>query len=201
MKDDIKTLAVAVCQFFAGALLSVAAFYLYIYSAEHRLETESLIEIAQETAVGIGAVFMYASARVRRDFAGGLLLIAGFLTALFIRELDAYFDVIVHGFWKYILIIYLCGLALLIVKAGRETILPGLAGFIRSSAFPLMLVGTVMVIVYSRLYGFKGLWALYGQGCAWGDIKSFSEETSELIGYTLMCVSALFYRFRSIREG
>lgn len=32
---------------------------------------------------------------------GGLWLIAGFFGCLLIRELDAYFDEIIHGAWKY----------------------------------------------------------------------------------------------------
>ena len=194
MRDDLKTILGGVAQFIAGIGIAAAAVGLYIFSHSHPMIHESWIEVGQESFLLIAALLMAAAARQKKAYAGGLWLITGFLTALFIRELDAWFDDIFHGSWKYILMVFLVWLGLTIRKAGRETIVPGLAHFIRSRAFPLMLVGTVIVLAYSRLYGYKGMWALYAGDCSWGAIKTLSEEATELVGYALMFYSTWVFK-------
>lgn len=194
MRDDLKTILGGFAQFVAGILVAAGAVGLYVFSFSHPMPHESWIEVGQETFLLLAALIMSFAAKKNKAYAGGLWLIAGFLTALFIRELDAWFDDIFHGSWKYFLLVYLAWLGFTIWKAGRETIVPGLAHFIRSRAFPLMLVGTVIVLAYSRLYGYKGMWALYAGDCSWGGIKSLSEEATELVGYALMFYSTWIFK-------
>lgn len=194
MRDDLKTILGGVAQFIVGILIAAAAVGLYVFSYSHPMPEESWIEVGQETFLLLSAIIMALAARADGRYAGGLWLISGFLTALFIRELDAWFDLIFHGSWKYFLIAYLCVLAFLVKKASLKTVVPGLAHFIRSRAFPLMLVGTVIVLAYSRLYGYKGMWALYAGDCSWNGIKTVSEEATELVGYALMFYSAWIYK-------
>lgn len=195
MSSDLRIILKGFLQFFIGALLSAGIYYLYVYSLEHPIAIESWVENFQELFLLIGAVAFGITARRNPSLAGGLWLISGFCTALFIRELDALFDLVRHGFWKYVLIAYLCVLAVVIARAGRETILPGLAHFISSRAYMLMLPAVVIILAYSRLYGYKLLWMHFDFCSNWGEFKSFSEEATELLGYTLLMCSALVYAF------
>lgn len=194
MRDDLKTILSGVAQFAVGVLVAAGALGLYLFSYSHPMPHETWIEVGQEVFLLAAALFMSVAAKKNKAYSGGLWLIAGFLTALFIRELDAWLDDIFHGSWKYFLIVYLVWLGYTIWKAGRETILPGLAHFIRSRAFPLMLVGTVIVLAYSRIYGYKGMWSIYAGDCSWNAVKTLSEEATELVGYALMFYSTWLFK-------
>ncbi len=196
MSDDIKTIISGVIQFLIAALLGVAAVELYIFSELHPTPIESWIDVVQAVLLLTGAILFALSARREGVRAGGLWLIHGFFMALFIRELDAYFDVIRHGSWKYVLVLYLAGLFFAVRRAGFSTVVPGLAAFIRSRAFCMMMPGVAIVLSYSRLFGYKGLWMLLmGDYERWGVMKTFGEESTELVGYTLMLGAALYWVF------
>lgn len=157
MSPNIRILLTGALQFLLGALLSAGICWLYHFSFAHPIAIESWVENIQETFLLICAALFACAARRNPRLAGGLWLISGFCASLFIRELDALFDLITHGFWKYVLIVFLCLFSTLVARAGRDTILPGLADFVSSRSFMLMLPGVVIILVYSRLYGFKGL--------------------------------------------
>lgn len=194
MRDDLKTILGGVAQFFVGVAISAAAVGLYLFSFSHEMPHESWIEVGQETLLFAALLLMGFAAKKDARYAGGIWLIAAFLTALFIRELDAWFDDLFHGAWKYILVAYLGWASWKIRRSGFATVIPGIAHFIRSPAFPMMLVGVVIVLAYSRLYGYKGMWALYAGECSWGAIKTLSEEATELVGYAMMFYSSWVYQ-------
>lgn len=194
MRDDLKTILGGVAQFFVGVAISAAAVGLYLFSFSHEMPHESWIEVGQETLLFAALLLMGFAAKKDARYAGGIWLIAAFLTALFIRELDAWFDDLFHGAWKYILVAYLVWASWKIRRSGFATVIPGIAHFIRSPAFPMMLVGVVIVLAYSRLYGYKGMWALYAGECSWGAIKTLSEEATELVGYAMMFYSSWVYQ-------
>lgn len=195
MSNDLRVIVRGALQFLLGALVSFGAFKLYVWSAVHPLSPEAWVEVVQESILLFASLaFMVATVRVR-EASGGLWLIAGFLMSLFIRELDCWFDYIRHGAWKYVFMLWLAILAWIIATRARDTVISGLAHFIKSRAWYLMLAGVTIVLVYSRLYGMKGLWELYAMGsCStWPSIKSFSEESMELVGYTLIFFSGVLY--------
>ncbi|MBS5492370.1 MAG: hypothetical protein KHX35_08385 [Sutterella wadsworthensis] len=195
MSNDLRVIVRGALQFLLGALVSFGAFKLYVWSAMHPLSPEAWVEVVQESILLFASLaFMVAAVRVR-EASGGLWLIAGFLMSLFIRELDCWFDYIRHGAWKYVFMLWLAILAWIIATRARDTVISGLAHFIKSRAWYLMLAGVTIVLVYSRLYGMKGLWELYAMGsCStWPSIKSFSEESMELVGYTLIFFSGVLY--------
>ncbi|MGN1150064.1 MAG: hypothetical protein ACI4SY_05085, partial [Sutterella sp.] len=118
MSDDYKIILRGVLQFLFGALMSIAAFKFYVWSGRHPLPVESWIEAAQEAMLFISALLFALAARRAPQLRGGLILIAGFLCAMLIREFDGFLDMIVHGFWKYVLMMFLCGVAYCVSKAG-----------------------------------------------------------------------------------
>lgn len=194
MSDDMKTLGQGFVQFLIAALVGAGLIPLYLFSMSHPIAIENWIEVVQSTCALLSGFLFWRSAARQREWRGGLLLITGFFIAIFIRESDAYFDKLHHGAWKYVLIVYLLGLLLAIKRAGFSTVIPGLAAFVRSRSFLMMLPGTAIVLVYSRLYGYKGLWlTLMGDYEKWQVMKGFAEESTELLGYILMLGAAIFW--------
>lgn len=196
MNDDQKTILIAVFQFLFGALVSYATFKFYIWSARQDILVETWLKIGQETLLLASSLLFLVTAPRIKALEGGLWLVGGFLFTLLIREFDAWSDMIFHGAWKYIALIWLCTLALIIAKRGcRQTVVAGLVHFMRHRSYCLMLFGMVLLLVYSRLYGMKSLWELYaGNQCdSWRNIKSFSEESMELIAYMLIFWSSCLY--------
>ncbi len=193
--SSFKPLICAATQFFIGAICSYLAFRLYVWSIGKTLPVESVLELVQEALLLLTVFVIWQTSRRLPQYRGGLLLVVGFFMALFIRELDAWFDIIVHGFWKYVLLAYLAILGVRVYQAGLKTVIPGITHLIQSRAFPVMLVGVVMILVYSRLFGFKGLWeAMAGADCLhWRSVKTFSEESSELLSYSILFTSVLYY--------
>jgi hypothetical protein len=205
MRSDLSSFIRGIAVFLGCAAVFAGTIALYFFSLSHPLPIESWTEIGQEAALFFAAVAMMLAVRKAPSKAGGLWLVAFFLFCMFIRELDAFFDLIRHGSWKYAVIVSVLVAFALAYRSGVRTILPGLADFIRSRAFILMAAGLAMLLVYSRLYGWKGLWLTFQDGCgSWTDIKSFSEEAAEMVSYLLIFFSSVIYTIElpnEVRRG
>ena len=67
----------------------------------HGVTEHSLTELAQEALILISAILFWVGARQHPTVRSLLVLFAGLFGCMFIRELDALFDKIFHGFWIY----------------------------------------------------------------------------------------------------
>ncbi len=194
-KDNLRTILYGAAGFLGCAIIYLLLIASCIWQSHYGVESETAIEWVQDIVLGATAVVFYLLAAKIPQERGGLLLIAGFMTCLFIREQDAYFDLISHGFWKYVMIAYLVVLFGYIWRRGIPEALEGVAEFVRSKAFITMLAGVGMLLVYSRLYGSdKFVWSLFIEEPHWRYIaKRLSEESMELMSYALMLISACSY--------
>ena len=202
MNSDVRTILIGITQFFLSSLLCAGAIGLYFLNQSFEIEVENLIELGQEAFLLAAALIMMHTASKAKAFSGGLWLIAGFLMTLVIRELDAWFDIISHGFWVYVTLIWLSFLAYVVKRSGFCTVLPGLSHFIGHKAYPLMCAGVACLLVYSRLYGMKALWALYSDSScgSFYNVKSLSEESTELLAYMMIFFSAVFYAYDLMKK-
>ncbi len=200
VRNDLKTLGIALVQFLVAAAVGPLLVGLYFFSLTHPMAIENWIEIGQEVCVLVAAVLFARSAMKEPELAGGLWLISGFFTAIFIRELDAWFDVINHGSWKRVLSVYLILLLIQLWRVRFKTIIPGLVAFVKSRAYLMMLPGLAIVLSYSRLMGYKGVWLnIMGDYARWRAMKDFTEESTELVGYVLIMGASLFWYWRQER--
>ena len=202
MNPNVRTILIGIIQFLLSSLLCAGAIGLYCLNPSFEIEVENLIELGQEAFLLAAALIMMHTASKAKAFSGGLWLIAGFLMSLFIRELDAWFDLIRHGCWVYVVIIWLCAIAYIVKQVGLNTVIPGLAHFISHKAYPLMCAGVACLLVYSRLYGMKALWALYSDSScgSFYKVKSLSEESSELLAYMMIFFSTVFYVYDLMKK-
>jgi hypothetical protein len=173
--------------------------YLDIRAFGSEIPEQSFIEITQEVFLFICiGLFSYLAYRkpVDRVFA---VMAAAFFACLLIRELDALFDQIVHGLWKYIAT-PVAVTALMYGTKNIHSMLSGLSRFLHSQAGVIMIVGLVVLLFYSRLFGMADLWrALMGEGYI-HTVKKAVEETCELLGYSLIIAASARYLLHRLRD-
>ena len=147
-------------------------------------------EFLQTCALIITTALYFREALRRPDMGRALVLVGGFFGCMLIREQDHFLDPISHGCWKWPAL----ALAAICIFHGlrrpAET-LSQLARFIRWRWFPILLVGVVIVLVYSRLFGMGAIWRGLLSADSWRLAKTAIEESSELLGYLLITFSAL----------
>lgn len=171
-------------------------FYLDVFfpieGIHHKFSELSLTEIVQEIILFIIAtVFLLTGVRTRPRRSFGLLL-AGFFCMAFIRELDALFDYVWHGFWKVPCLMAALAFGSFAYRY-KENFVADATEFVELPAFGIFLCGFLTVFVFSRLLGCGFLWEeLVGNGCI-RCAKNMVEEGLELFGYFLTGIAAVEY--------
>ena len=118
------------------------------------------------------------------------LLSGGFLV-VFIREMDGYLDAIYHGAWFPVALLALAA-TLIITYRQRLHLLESIKKFMSTPAFGYFVAGGLGIFIFSRLFGYKGVWKDIFQvenldpfgPQKW--VKNAAEEGSELFGYCLV---------------
>lgn len=158
------------------------------------LSEYSLTEIGQEIMLTVILFTFFKLAWQYSSQRNAHLLIAGFFSCMLIRELDALFDTLVHGFWLYpALMMALLTIALTFIRQPKRT-LQELTHFVNHRQHQYMVAGLICVLVFSRLFGMGLLW-----NNVLGDhylrvVKNIAEEGPEFFGYALCFIATLLYR-------
>ena len=177
------------------ALLSLSIVYSVTYYDISRtgvISDSSLTEALQESLLFI-SICIYAYI-VKRYHAKGVILVAGFLTCMLIREWDVVFDdLLFYGAWKYLAIpaaLLSCYLAL---RSGKDKVIADLACFMQKKAYNVLLLGMTVVLVISRILGMRVLLKLFSSISFNQGLKNFIEEGSELFGYLIIFYATLMF--------
>lgn len=198
MESKFKIVCFGFLKFFVlvlMALLSLSIVYSVTYYDISRtgvISDSSLTEALQESLLFI-SICIYAYI-VKRYHAKGVILVAGFLTCMLIREWDVVFDdLLFHGAWKYLAIpaaVLSCYLAL---RSGKDKVIADLACFMQKKAYNVLLLGMTVVLVISRILGMRVLLKLFSSISFNQDLKNFIEEGSELFGYLIIFYATLMF--------
>lgn len=155
---------------------------------------QSLTELTQELLLlGTALLFMVRAKKqpLSRPF---YILVAGFFGCLLIRELDAYFDAIRHGFWKWPALALAVGAIFHAWHRGRHSVLPSMARFMGNRNTGYILLGLVMVVGFSRVFGSGSLlWENLVDASYLFEFKSALQEGLELLGYLYIAFGAVMY--------
>ena len=193
MTENIKTILSGFVEFLFAALIAagvVGCIYLDVTVHKNIVEN-SFVEYGQEALLLATTTLFTIQAAAKRQ--GGLWLVAGFFGCMFIRELDAYFDMIVHGAWKYFALVVIAFVFFKAWRLGKENTIASLAAFMKTRAFVFIFIGLLIVLIYSRLFGMGELWkAIMGTDFN-RTVKNVVEEGSELWGYALVFWGAVKY--------
>ena len=197
MHQNFKTILSGFTEFLLAALLAVGVvgcIFLDVIIHQNIIES-SFVEFGQEgLLLFTSAIFTQLAIHKRM---GGLWLVAGFFSCMFIRELDAYFDLIVHGAWKYFALALIAFVFYQAWRLGKENTIATLASFMKSRAYTFIFIGLLIVLVFSRLFGIGELWETIMANHFNRTVKNVVEEGTELWGYALIFWGALNYLFAS----
>ncbi|UTW12739.1 hypothetical protein [Marinobacterium rhizophilum] len=153
----------------------------------------SVTELSQEALLLSSSVLFWILS-ARRPFGRGFYtLVAGFFSCLFIREQDAAFDQISHGFWVYPALLVAI-LTLILAAFQRKTIMPAMAAATHSVPFTHILIGLAILLFFSRVLGTGSVWELVLPAPHDSLAKNIVQEGLELLGYILIFYGTLLFR-------
>ncbi len=199
--NNVSLGAVAARFICLALVVSIAPVCLYVdlKVLGNGVSEQSLTEILQVVFLFLSAssfVFIAAKKTEDRSFS---LLAAAFFACMIVREMDAVFDLIAHGFWKYVA----APIAIIAIANGiknSSSTLLGLSRFVRSQAGGLMLVAVAILLFYSRLIGMTIMWQSIMEDGYLRVVKNAVEETSELLGYSLILASSVRYLLHRLKS-
>ena len=159
-----------------------------------QISETSLTEWTQALLIFSTAALFFVGARKIPTARGYLMSAATLCFCMFLRENDAHFDDIWHGFWAVPVGLVFCfGFAFAVRH--KETLR---APFLRHAATregAYILVGFVVLLIFSRIYGSGDLWRpVMAENYSW-EFKAALQEGIELMGYSLLTFgTVLSYR-------
>lgn len=199
MQSPLKIISQAVIEFLIlvfFALLPLLGVYIDLIILGNDLGEVSVTEIAQETLLLATVVIFGYGTFKKPEQRGFLVLVTGFFSCLFIREMDAFLDEIRHGFWFWpALFVVLLSIGYARFYA-RNTTLKPLASFIKTKPYFLILIGMIVLIILSRTFGSGNLlWEAILIHEAF-KAKTAVQEGLELFGYAFIFYGALVFHYR-----
>lgn len=192
MFKRIVKLAVPALPLLGMVVICLAAMIGDVMGLHQPCEENGIVEWCQFVALTVSGCALICAACIRRDLTAGLLLAGVFFLDMAIREQDALFDQVVHGFWV-VPVGVLTLSALFVAFKRRDTILSGLEAMVKAPDSALLMLGVFTILGFSRVIGYKKLWKTLAEGTgaadgSWHSFKRFTEESVELFGYMMVLV-------------
>jgi hypothetical protein len=191
-RSQLKAIGRAFVLLFGLAFGVVALFLVFLWELQSQppFVEAGPLEFTQSFLLAASAALYFFEAYRRPDLRPALVLVAGFFTCMLIREQDYFLDFIQHGCWVYPALAT-AGLCLLYAGLNLRRTIAGLERFVRWKYFPYLLIGVVIVLAYSRLFGMRMVWETLLSDKFTYNAKTAMEESSELLGYLLVLTSAV----------
>lgn len=166
---------------------------------KNQLSERSLTELFQQALLLASVVIFIWSASKVEESKTLFILIAGFFGCMFLRELDYYFDMIAHGFWLYPTLL-LAGSVILYSFKHTDNLIESVRAFSQSNAYFNILIGLVIIMIFSRLFGSGTLWKDVMNEDYHHIYKTIIQEGLELFGYLFLFIGS-FYQFQNVRKS
>ena len=157
---------------------------------ENSLIELSLTELFQQLLLLASASIFIWSANKVEESQTLFILISGFFGCMLLRELDFYFDMIAHGFWFYPTILLASSVIIYSIK-NSSFFISSIRSFSETNTYCYILVGLVIVLVFSRLLGSGTLWEEVMNDDYQYVYKTIIQEGLELFGYVFLFVGSL----------
>lgn len=158
----------------------------------------SLVELTQEGFLLASVLAFVRLARRRVEDRRFAVLAAGLFACMLLREMDALFDLLLHGLWKWVAVPVAMGCLFYASRQWRAA-LSGLVRFLNTRAGTLMTIGLVLLLCYARLIGLTSLWQGLLDDSYIRVFKNAIEETTELLGYTFILAGSLAHVAQRLR--
>jgi len=192
VRSQLKALGRALLLLLALGAGVILLYLVFLWEVQLRppFQEAGPLELMQSAMLGTSTALFFLEAKRRPELRHSMVLVAGFLGCMLIREQDYFLDFIRHGFWLWpaLALAFSC-LAYACTDLRRT--LAGLEHFVRWKYFPFLLIGLVIVLAYSRLFGSRLVWeGLLGPKFSYS-MKTGVEESCELLGYMFILASAV----------
>jgi len=139
------------------------------------------------------------SAKLDKNNQAASIVVAGFFTMALIREFDMYLDFVFDGLWQILALLTLL-ITLWLVYKRKAFFRDSIIYFFRTTAFGFITAGFLTTFVFSRLYGRKEFWKQVMEDGYMRTVKNASEESIELLGYTIIFFGAIEYFRHLLKE-
>jgi hypothetical protein len=183
-------------------MLGVVAL-LWIDSAEqvdfvnaHKVGEHTWTEFFHILFSALIALVFYRCGQIDQDLKSFTTAMVLIFVASMVREWEDYF----HSWHPFLKTVSDMLVPVILVFAGWRvyrtwnTFVYGLTRFFNSIAVGYFVSGTVILLLFSRIYGTKGLWLALMEDGYMRTVKNASQETIESLGFVLILASALEYR-------
>jgi len=141
-------------------------------------------------------VFFWSAVKVKSSRTL-FVLISAFFGCMLLRELDFYFDKITHGFWFYPTLVLALS-AIYYALKNNKNISSSALMFKNKQAYFNILVGLVIIMVFSRLFGSGSLWKEVMGDDYQHLYKTIIQEGLELFGYLFLFIGSC-YQFMDVK--
>ncbi|KGJ96920.1 hypothetical protein [Colwellia psychrerythraea] len=180
----------------AGVITTINIDFFFL---ENNLSERSLTELFQQLLLLASiAIFIWSSIKVEESRTL-FVLVAGFFGCMFLRELDYYFDMIVHGFWLYPTLL-LASLVITYSIKNNKHLISSVRSFSQTNAYFNILVGLVIIMIFSRLFGSGTLWKEVMNDDYHHIYKTIIQEGLELFGYVFVFIGS-FHQLRNVKNN
>ena len=132
------------------------------------------------------------SARLDKNKQAASIAVTGFFTMALIREFDMHLDLVFDGLWQILALATLL-ITIWLVYKQKAFFKISVVYFFRTTAFGFITAGFLTTFVFSRLYGRKTFWRQVMEDGYMRTVKNASEESIELLGYTIIFFGAIEY--------
>jgi len=139
------------------------------------------------------------SAKLDKNYQVASIVVAGFFTMALVREVDMYLDLVFDGLWQILALVTLL-ITLWLVYKQKAFFKDSIIYFFRTTAFGFITAGFLTTFVFSRLYGRKEFWRQVMEDGYMRTVKNASEESIELLGYTIIFFGAIEYFRHLLKE-
>jgi hypothetical protein len=180
----------------AGVITTINIDFFFL---ENNLSERSLTELFQQLLLLASVVIFIWSAKKVEESRTLFILVSGFFCCMFLRELDYYFDMIIHGFWFYPTLLLASSVILYSIKHSG-LLMSSVRSFSQTKAYFNILIGLVIIMVFSRLFGSSTLWKEVMNDDYHHIYKTIIQEGLELFGYVFVFIGS-FYQLISVRKN
>jgi hypothetical protein len=174
----------------ALALVPPLMIYLDVQAIKDSVGEISLTEVSQALCLLLTVTLFARTAWQQAESRGFYVLVTGFFLCMLIREHDFLFDLIRHGAWVYPALAVTLA-ALLMALIWRHTVIGPMAAFTRLQGYHQLILGLVVVLVFSRVFGTGSPWRAVMLDEYQNLYKSVIQEGLELFGYLLIAYGAV----------
>ncbi|MGB3553228.1 MAG: hypothetical protein WBA25_01155 [Jannaschia sp.] len=152
---------------------------------DNNMSEVSVTEVTQSAFILVSAIIFAWRSWQDIKSRGYFIAVATLFACMFVRENDALLDHIYHGSWT-VPVAMIAGFGIFYTCRHRDSLAEPLARYFRARHTTFILIGLLLLLVFSRLFGTGSLWeSVIGAEFA-PSVKTVVQEGLELLSYALV---------------